>query len=118
MWKFAFDGKHTFRNVLNKTITFKEWLIFRFIASSLKSQAWAQGIGRHDQNEINQFIVDDLKTLSAILGENKYILGDTPCEDDCAVFGSIAGLVFSDDFLKLSIDDGNSINLKSVIIYY
>lgn len=52
--------------------------------------AWFQGIGRHSEEQITQIICDDLRALSKYLGSKKFILGEEPCEDDCAIFGELA----------------------------
>lgn len=37
---------------------------------------------------------DDLRAVSVILGNKKFICGDGPCEDDCAIFGVLAQCVW------------------------
>ncbi|ODM93959.1 hypothetical protein Ocin01_12720 [Orchesella cincta] len=56
--------------------------------------AWFQGLARHNEDEIVQIISNDLHVLSKILGRNKFILGDEPCEDDCAIFGELAQILW------------------------
>jgi len=48
------------------------------------------GIGRHNKEEIEDFMFTELRAVSAILGKKPFILGDTPCEDDCGIFGILA----------------------------
>ncbi|CAL8096534.1 unnamed protein product [Orchesella dallaii] len=52
--------------------------------------AWIQGLARHSEDEIVQIISNDLQVLSKLLGNKKFMLGDEPCEDDCAIFGELA----------------------------
>lgn len=52
--------------------------------------SWIQGIARHSEEQVTQIISDDLRALSRILGNKKFLLGDEPCEDDCAIFGELA----------------------------
>ncbi|XP_067666078.1 failed axon connections homolog [Haliotis asinina] len=51
---------------------------------------YSVGMGRHTKEEVTYFLKRDLKAVSDILGQKKYLMGDTPCEADCAVFGQLA----------------------------
>jgi hypothetical protein len=39
-------------------------------------------------------MLGDLRSLSIFLGKKKYLLGDEPCEDDAAVFGELAQVLW------------------------
>ena len=55
----------------------------------------AQGMGRHTQEEIYQIAERDLRTMAAILGNKKFLLGSNrPCVADAALFGLLAGVLF------------------------
>lgn len=97
MWRFAFGGKDTFQEVRNGRKSFLQWLIFKMIAPSMKSMAWTQGVGRHSETEIICLMIQDLKSISAVLGNNKFISGDHPNEDDCSIFAGLASAVFMSD---------------------
>jgi len=60
----------------------------------LRRRSYAHGIGLHTEKEIVEFIKSDMRTVSQILGNKKYILGDEPCENDCAIFGIMAQFVW------------------------
>lgn len=51
--------------------------------------AYAHGIGRHAQPEIERLLEADLVALSDFLGEKKFMFGDNPSQVDCAVFGQV-----------------------------
>ncbi|CAL8096749.1 unnamed protein product [Orchesella dallaii] len=95
MWRFAFGGKDTFQMVLNGKKSFLQWLIFSLIAPQMRSMAWSQGVGRHSEAEIKSIMLNDLRAISAILGQNKFLLGEDPSEDDCSVFAGLASAVFA-----------------------
>jgi hypothetical protein len=59
-----------------------------------KTATWYQGIGRHSKEDVIQIITDSLRALSLFIGDKKFLLGDEPCEDDCAVFGFIGQLIW------------------------
>ncbi|OXA48704.1 Failed axon connections [Folsomia candida] len=61
----------------------------------LSNEVNAHGIGRHSREERDAMFLGDLQTVSDILGEKKYILGNEPCEEDCAIFGQIAQAVWA-----------------------
>ncbi len=61
----------------------------------LKKQGMAQGTARHDTNTIYQMGCDDIHTLAELLGEKKYILGDTPHTVDATVFAFLAIILYS-----------------------
>ncbi|KAK3087452.1 hypothetical protein FSP39_006055 [Pinctada imbricata] len=50
------------------------------------------GMGRHTQEEVYQLLDEDLQALSDFLGDKKFIVGDNPCQEDCAIFGLLAEL--------------------------
>lgn len=60
------------------------------IKHQTKSRMEGNGIGMHAPTEIYQMTEDDLRTVSIILGNKKFIGGDVPCEEDCSVFGFIS----------------------------
>lgn len=59
------------------------------IGRRTKNMAYAHGIGRHAQPEIETLLEADLVALSDFLGEKKFMFGDNPSQVDCAVFGQV-----------------------------
>jgi len=49
-----------------------------------------QGLGLHSTSDMHRLVQEDLRTVSSILGKNKFISGNELGEDDCAVFGFLA----------------------------
>ena len=89
LWRYVQDEG---RN-LDKIFDFPPAFIRQFRKGAyarVKTNAWAQGTGRHSQQEVFHIMSNDLCALSHILGNKKFILGDEACEDDCAVFGMLA----------------------------
>jgi len=54
-----------------------------------------QGLGRHSKEELYKIAEDDLKSLSDLLGEKEYLLGENPSSYDCTVFGLCANILYS-----------------------
>jgi len=51
---------------------------------------YLDGIGRHSTAEINEFVCQDLKAISDLLGDKDYMLGDAMTTTDCSLFGHLA----------------------------
>src|SRR3954465_1824833 len=52
-----------------------------------------QGFGRHAPEEIAALGIRSLEAVSDILGDRPFLLGDTPCGADAAVFAFVAGVL-------------------------
>ncbi len=59
----------------------------------VKTAIYGHGLGRHSEAEIWQLANRSLKALSALLGDNAYLFGKTPCGADATAFGAIAGIL-------------------------
>uniref|UniRef100_A0A0B7AW78 GST N-terminal domain-containing protein n=1 Tax=Arion vulgaris TaxID=1028688 RepID=A0A0B7AW78_9EUPU len=79
------------------------WLIHRHISRAV----YEQGIGRHTKDEIVHIMLTDLQALSDYLGNKPYMMGQTPCEVDCSVFGMLAQLIWNsfDDICHNLVQD-------------
>jgi len=70
--------------------------------SGVKNALHKQGLGRHSDDEIKQILKYSLDSLSEVLGDKAYFLGDKPCALDAAAFAFLA------EFILVTID--NSFN--------
>ena len=52
-----------------------------------------QGLGRHDRDQIFSFGFAQMDTLSVLLGDKPYLLGDLPCSADATAHGFIMSFV-------------------------
>lgn len=68
--------------------------VMPIVVRKMKGQASAQGMGRHSQEEVIEMGMKDLRAMSAYLGIKPYFMGDTPTEMDCAMFGTLAQIVW------------------------
>ncbi|XP_060608557.1 failed axon connections homolog isoform X1 [Ruditapes philippinarum] len=73
-----------------KTITKLPSLVVWEIGRRTKNMAYAHGIGRHTQQEVDLNLEADLTALSDFLGDKKFMFGDEPTEVDCAIFGQVS----------------------------
>ncbi|KAK3720482.1 hypothetical protein RRG08_058370 [Elysia crispata] len=92
MWRLVFDTNSTIYNRMSipKPII---WYMRRLAHGRL----WSQGIGRHSEQEVTKMMEDDLAAISRMMGEHKFLFGDSrDCvtEFDCALFGQLCQLVW------------------------
>lgn len=66
-----------------------KWLIRRNILKRL----WRQGVGRFSDAEIAVLGARDVETLSTLIGDKPFLMGDKPCAADAAVFAALALLM-------------------------
>ncbi|XP_059170410.1 failed axon connections homolog [Physella acuta] len=92
----------TFRLVFEKcgTIYKKLGLPMFFIwymRATAKGRLFSHGISRHSEDEVRQLMEDDLSAISAILGQKRFLFGNSVedvTEFDCAVFGQLCQMVW------------------------
>ena len=65
-------------------------VILRIVARSTRQSLYCQGTGRHSIAEIVHIAEKDLTSLSNILGDKDFFLGDRPSSYDAAIFGALA----------------------------
>ncbi|XP_032240508.2 failed axon connections homolog isoform X2 [Nematostella vectensis] len=54
----------------------------------------AHGIGKHTKEEIYAIAEEDLRAMSALLGEKEFFMDSEPCTLDCTMFGLLACFVY------------------------
>ena len=64
--------------------------IRRDVQEQVRANVFAVGVGRHSEPEIVALGMRSLAALSAILGDNRYLMGGRPCGADATVFGILA----------------------------
>jgi hypothetical protein len=50
------------------------WFMPRIVGRMIGKQSYAQGVGRHTEEEVHQVMHEDLKALSMFIGKLFYIL--------------------------------------------
>ncbi|XP_069743232.1 failed axon connections homolog isoform X2 [Narcine bancroftii] len=69
---------------------FLKWILCHLTRGIVKREMYGQGIGRFSKEEIYTLMEKDMRALSVILGDKKYIMGTRPSTVDAAVFGQLA----------------------------
>jgi len=54
---------------------------------------WRQGLSRYSKEEILEALDRDMSSLSYVLGENKFLLGEKPSAFDCSVYSFLENLL-------------------------
>jgi glutathione S-transferase len=62
----------------------------RDVQQKVRETVFVTGVGRHSEPEIVALGLRSLAALSAILGDQRYLMGDRPCGADATAFGMLA----------------------------
>lgn len=68
-------------------------LVTALVRRKVRHSLYAQGIGRHSRAEIETLGCRDIDALATLLGDQPYLLGDTPCGADASAYAFVAGLL-------------------------
>ncbi|XP_046581782.1 failed axon connections homolog [Haliotis rubra] len=88
LFRYQYDNDKTFIKQTSKI----GWIVVPIIKYMVAKATWYQGLGRHTEEEVTQMFKKELQALSDFMGERKFLMGDEPCESDCAVFGQLSQL--------------------------
>ncbi|XP_046551641.1 failed axon connections homolog [Haliotis rubra] len=88
VFRYQYDNDKTF---IKQTLKIG-WFVVRIAKYMVAKSTWYQGLGRHTEEEVTQMFKKELQALSDFMGERKFLMGDEPCESDCAVFGQLSQL--------------------------
>ncbi len=72
------------------------WLVPSMLKHTFRKQLYARGMGRHAEAVIIEQGKADLDALSALLGDNPFMLGDQPSAIDACVFGFLGVSLYVD----------------------
>jgi glutathione S-transferase len=59
----------------------------------VRRQLAAQGIGRHTPDEIHAIGANDIGAIADLLGENPFLMGESPTEIDAVAYGMLANIM-------------------------
>ncbi|GMH41049.1 hypothetical protein BSKO_08959 [Bryopsis sp. KO-2023] len=65
------------------------WFIPGQLRKKVLETLHKQGTGRHSFADIGKLVDSSLSAVSDILGENKFIIGDSPCPEDASLFATL-----------------------------
>ncbi|QRN93809.1 glutathione S-transferase family protein [Archangium violaceum] len=70
----------------------------------------AQGMGRHNFDEVQKLGKDDITAVSTIMGSRPFLLGETPTSFDASVYAFLVGIIafpVDSDFKQHTLSQGN-----------
>jgi len=88
---FVYGSMGNLKKICGPISTFQLWMAKILYGWEIRKATKKQGLYRHTRAEVTEMMKRDLRAVSKILGKKKYICGDEPCEDDCAIFGILSG---------------------------
>lgn len=65
------------------------------IRRKVQKTMYAQGIGRHDRDEIYRLGAADLDALATTLGEGPFLFGDAPTSYDCTLYAFVESVLYT-----------------------
>jgi glutathione S-transferase len=68
-------------------------IIRKIVRRKVISAMYAQGIGRHSDDEITKLACKSLDAVSDILADRRYLLGEKTCGADASVFAFVASIL-------------------------
>ena len=66
-------------------------IVARMVRRSVRARLHGHGLGRHSETEMTAMASRAYDSLSQILGDNRYLMGNEPCGADATAFAFIAG---------------------------
>ncbi|XP_068223255.1 failed axon connections-like [Palaemon carinicauda] len=94
IWRYVIDKGEQLRKCSRYDLV-SELAVYLWFPRIAKKRAWAQGIGRHSEKEVEEMMRQDFAALSDYLGDKPFLMGDNPCEVDCTLFGYISQVLWN-----------------------
>lgn len=66
-----------------------------FASRYMQNYLWSHGIGRHSSEDLYKIAEEDLRAVSQLLGNKKFVMGDNPCLLDAALFGLVSVFIWN-----------------------
>lgn len=96
-WRFQIDNcKQLLKNMPSASF-FQRLKMKLFMRRTYRIACWAQGIGRHSEQEVNDIVWKDLAAVSHFLGKKPFLMGEDLCEVDCTVFAFLSQIMWCYD---------------------
>jgi len=90
LWRYTNQGSAFLPRYFPWQTPVKQAITKFMFKRGMRLRMHLHGIGRHSDEEIKDFICEDLTAISKLLGDKKYIFGDTMTTTDCSLFGHLA----------------------------
>jgi len=93
--------------------------IFFYLKWLVGWRAKAQGVGLHSKEDVEAIMTKDLRLVSTILGNQRFICGEEPCEFDAGIWSVVAECVWAlpdSVYERLVNNGGECSNLKEYAV--
>jgi len=115
IWGLALERVANFKT--SRKVTDFPLPLFLYVKCLVRRRSKAQGIGLHSKEEVERIMTKDLRIVSTILGNQKFICGDEPCEFDAGIWSQLAQCVWGlPDSHYERLLNGECSNLKEYVI--
>ncbi|XP_076047867.1 failed axon connections homolog isoform X2 [Oratosquilla oratoria] len=88
VWRYVVDMGRVLIEQMELPIMYR--LMWPMMLKKIRKSAWMQGVGRHENDVVENIMKKDLKAISDYLGDKPFLMGEVPSEVDCAVFGMLS----------------------------
>lgn len=78
-----------------KTVADVPSIFFYYLRRKLRKKFQDQGLAQHSREEVTQLMTKNLKSVSVLLGGQKFFGGEDLCEEDCGIFAILAQCVWA-----------------------
>lgn len=68
-------------------------LVTRLVKRRVRQMLWAQGLGRHSDEDAAAIAIHGVAAIADILGDKPYLMGDRPCGADATLFAFASSLL-------------------------
>ena len=68
-------------------------LVKVLVRRKVRQMLWAQGLGRHSEEDMTAMAAQGIKSITDILGDKPFLFGDRPCGADATLFAFAASLL-------------------------
>jgi glutathione S-transferase len=63
------------------------------VRRAVRKSLYAQGLGRHREDEIERLAIRDIEALAILLGDKEFLLGAKPCAADASVMAAVSHIL-------------------------
>ncbi|EFL87940.1 glutathione S-transferase family protein [Ahrensia sp. R2A130] len=72
---------------------FMRGFVFNLVAKQLAKTVRMQGLGRHSEDELREFLLEDFAAISQLLADRPFFGGEKPSSYDAAIWGALHGML-------------------------
>ncbi|KAJ3126489.1 hypothetical protein HK098_007471 [Nowakowskiella sp. JEL0407] len=96
-WTVPKNSSATIQAMLFDVPQFLQSYVFHKSSKSITRLNWAQGFGRFSRDQQMEISKSAIDAVAELLGNQRYMFGDTPCYLDACVYGHLAHIVYSEE---------------------